>query len=71
MSKERFVVHYHHNPIDDLDLLRTNRREYFNTETEAKEFMQKWKYKEKPFYYQPMMHKEKYVERTVGEWVLA
>ena len=68
-KKYRWVVNYAYKDcINDLDLLRSTGRKYFDNEKDALEFVENNKHKGKPFYWQPEMHQEIEVMREVYEW---
>jgi hypothetical protein len=68
-AKYRWVANYTYKDcINDIDLLRSTGRKYFDNEKDALEFVENNKHKGKPFYWQPQMHKEVEVMREVYEW---
>jgi hypothetical protein len=65
-AKYRWVANYTYKDcINDIDLLRSTGRKYFDNEKDALEFVENNKHKGKPFYWQPQMHKEVEVMREV------
>ena len=71
MSEVRWVVHYTHlDCIDDLDLLRSTSRVEFSNEDEAKEFADKHRFKNRPFYWQPTIYEEESYQVVTTHWRL-
>jgi hypothetical protein len=70
MDEVRWVVHFiDGDGSDDWQLMRNSHREYFFDENSALAFAEKYRFKNKPIYWQPTVHKE--IEKTIAvkEWV--
>lgn len=66
---ERWAVAYVSSDIGgEWACYKNQGKEYFNSETEAKEFADQFRYKGKPFYWQPAIWCEQSHEITTTVW---